>query len=86
MLLLETDYTRQSYGQILTRIEAFLESLSSGSRKMPVKKKENEQMYVLGIDSGSTSTNAVIMDQDRKSGRFLWCAPEQSPASAPKRR
>ena len=22
-------------------------------------------MYVLGIDSGSTSTNAVIMDQDR---------------------
>ena len=23
-------------------------------------------MYVLGIDSGSTSTNAVIMDQDRK--------------------
>ena len=27
MLLLETDYTKQSYGQILTRIEAFLESL-----------------------------------------------------------
>lgn len=27
MLLLETDYTRQSRGQILTRIEAFLESL-----------------------------------------------------------
>ena len=70
MLLLETDYTRQSYGQILTRIEAFLESLSSGSRKMPVKKKENEQMYVLGIDSGSTSTNAVIMDQDRKIRAF----------------
>ena len=23
-------------------------------------------MYVLGIDSGSTSTNAVIMDQNRK--------------------
>ena len=23
-------------------------------------------MYVMGIDSGSTSTNAVIMDQDRK--------------------
>ena len=77
MLLLETDYTRQSYGQILTRIEAFLESLSSGSRKMPVKKKENEQMYVLGIDSGSTSTNAVIMDQDREN-QGVFCGAHRS--------
>lgn len=65
LLLLETDYTKQSYGQILTRIEAFLESLRREVRK-PVKKMEgNSSMYVLGIDSGSTSTNAVIMDQDR---------------------
>ena len=27
-------------------------------------------MYVMGIDSGSTSTNAVIMDQDRKIRAF----------------
>ena len=27
-------------------------------------------MYVLGIDSGSTSTNAVIMDQDRQIRAF----------------
>src|SRR5699024_6717654 len=27
-------------------------------------------MYVMGIDSGSTSTNAVIMDQDRKIKAF----------------
>ncbi len=32
-LLLETDNTKQSYGQILTRIEAFLESLQSGRAK-----------------------------------------------------
>ena len=66
VLLLETDYTRQSYGQILTRIEAFLESLQP---KRPHAKKNMEgdrAMYVFGIDSGSTSTNAVIMDQDRK--------------------
>ena len=66
VLLLETDYTRQSYAQILTRIEAFLESLQP---KRPHAKKNMEgdrAMYVLGIDSGSTSTNAVIMDQDRK--------------------
>ena len=75
MLLLETDYTRQSYGQILTRIEAFLESLETGGRKTGTgrgsaraadRTEGKKQMYVLGIDSGSTSTNAVIMDQNRK--------------------
>lgn len=70
MLLLETDYTKQSYGQILTRIEAFLESLGKDAIK-PVKKMEGKNgMYVLGIDSGSTSTNAVIMDQDRNITAF----------------
>ena len=33
MLQLETDYTKQSYGQVLTRIEAFLESLAPGKRE-----------------------------------------------------
>ena len=83
MLALETDYTKQSYGQILTRIEAFLESLGqppeSAKREMSRQQdgaaqegertqgKENSgNMYVMGIDSGSTSTNAVIMDGDRK--------------------
>lgn len=83
MLLLETDNTKQSYGQILTRIEAFLESLpknkphktgqTMGAKdggpvigKKAGKNKEENKMYVLGIDSGSTSTNAVIMDENRK--------------------
>ncbi|MDO5551362.1 MAG: acyl-CoA dehydratase activase [Lachnospiraceae bacterium] len=76
LLLLETDYTRQSYGQILTRVEAFLESLqkgetgSAGKRKKIRERRENDTMYVLGVDSGSTSTNAVIMDQDRKIRAF----------------
>lgn len=70
MLLLETDYTKQSYGQILTRIEAFLESLHKDAGR-PEKKMEGKNgMYVLGIDSGSTSTNAVIMDRDRKIKAF----------------
>lgn len=70
LLLLETDYTRQSYGQILTRMEAFLESLaaSSGNHAEIMEKRQrkavNGTMYVMGIDSGSTSTNAVIMDAD----------------------
>ena len=83
VLLLETDYTRQSYGQILTRIEAFLESLQP---KRPHAKKNMEgdrAMYVLGIDSGSTSTNAVIMDQDRKIVAFsVVCTGAKSGESA----
>lgn len=84
LLLLETDYTRQSGGQIRTRIEAFLESLSSERDSVEGKtgragklrdaakrwKKGEGPMYVMGIDSGSTSTNAVIMDQDRKIKAF----------------
>lgn len=76
LLLLETDYTKQSYGQVLTRMEAFLESLAAASEthagnvEKRQRKAENGKMYVLGIDSGSTSTNAVIMDQDRNITAF----------------
>lgn len=70
MLLLETDYTRQSSGQIRTRIEAFLESLAPEKGRAEKRRKGDGAMYVMGIDSGSTSTNAVIMDQDRKIRAF----------------
>lgn len=77
LLLLETDNTTQSYGQILTRMEAFLESVqkSGNDRKKLAKQKirtsEGEKtMYVMGIDSGSTSTNAVIMDDARNIKAF----------------
>lgn len=109
LLLLETDNTSQSYGQILTRVEAFLESIQNGQtgpgwkqqkirerlkrreqavgqearetdgagsrKKQETNQRSGEQtggntMYVLGIDSGSTSTNAVIMDQDRRITAF----------------
>lgn len=70
MLLLETDYTRQSEGQVRTRIEAFLESLGAGECGPQIQKDEGRTMYVMGIDSGSTSTNAVIMDQDKKIKAF----------------
>lgn len=63
MLALETDYTKQSGGQVLTRIEAFLESVEG--RKKPGRTGGKQEMYVCGIDSGSTSTNAVIMDEKR---------------------
>ncbi len=72
LLLLETDYTRQSGGQVRTRIEAFLESLDAknGRTVRSEGQRGDKPMYVMGIDSGSTSTNAVIMDRDRKIKAF----------------
>lgn len=70
ILLLETDYTRQSGGQVRTRIEAFLESLNAGRQPRKEYRKGDGPMYVMGIDSGSTSTNAVIMDENRKIKAF----------------
>lgn len=70
ILSVETDATRQCEGQIRTRVEAFIESLKikKGAQLGHAGKKRSEDgnMYVLGIDSGSTSTNAVILDQDKK--------------------
>ena len=80
-LKIETDTTRQSEGQLATRLDAFAESLGLNSRAAgnkhgtgteSVRGKENNTMnrsgwkYVAGVDSGSTSTDVVIMDQDRK--------------------
>lgn len=70
MLLLETDYTRQSCGQVRTRLEAFLESLRQEKGERGKRMEGKNGMYVLGIDSGSTSTNAVIMDRDGKITAF----------------
>lgn len=88
VLKVETDCTSQCGGQILTRLEAFIEAIrmqkhteaaQGEDRAAAVSaKQENTSMnqeksdlkaargYVLGIDSGSTSTNAVIMDQNRQ--------------------
>lgn len=99
ILKIETDATAQCAGQILTRLEAFLESLrakkgenmlfknkrqSSESKNIPRQTADNgsnnktaaadhataasasDPVYVMGIDSGSTSTNAVILNQNRE--------------------
>ncbi|NFV11596.1 3-hydroxyacyl-ACP dehydratase [Clostridium sporogenes] len=66
ILKIETDYTNQSRGQLKTRIEAFIEKLK-GQRKTIHKTVSNidDNYYVAGIDSGSTSTNVVILDKDK---------------------
>lgn len=69
ILKIETDYTDQCEGQIRTRVEAFIESIKK-SAAVPFKKDNKSQVIphgiiTAGIDSGSTSTNVVIMD-DKK--------------------
>lgn len=70
MLKIETDFTTQGTGQILTRLQAFFEELDirSSSHK-PVYIKEDG--YFAGIDSGSTSTNAVILDSNKNIVSFF---------------
>ena len=68
MLKLETDLTKQCEGQIRTRVEAFIEALEAEKRvKMDkVEKTGNTDILVMGVDSGSTSTNAVILNGKRE--------------------
>lgn len=108
MVRIETDATSQCGGQVLTRVEAFLESLRKrkqraaesvgerdgeetcracyatgeepaprldrsdleqdrAARKTGISVEERKPvMYVMGIDSGSTSTNAVIINEKKK--------------------
>jgi len=54
---IETDFTSQSQGQVLTRIQALTEALTA-----PKETTMTEGRYFAGIDSGSTSTDAAIVD------------------------
>lgn len=77
LLKLETDFTSQSAGQLLTRIQAFAETIEGSDDMDPTKgiseearkRMESGVYYVAGIDSGSTSTDVVILDQDGKLNR-----------------
>ena len=96
ILKLETDGTRQSAGQLRTRIEAFDETLRTDAaaaaghdgqsfspapnpagekdaphapapttrKEAPMGSTPSDPRYVLGVDSGSTSTDAVVMKLD----------------------
>ena len=74
LLKIETDFTSQSAGQLSTRIQVFAETIEGADATDPGKeigKEARERMasgiyYVAGIDSGSTSTDVVILDQNGK--------------------
>ena len=63
MLKIETDGTRQSAGQLRTRLKAFDETLHGMAETSDAERaRVDGPVYVLGVDSGSTSTDAVIVD------------------------
>lgn len=62
IIRLETDFTNQSYGQLLTRLEGFAETINKTDSKR--KKINMNGKYFIGIDSGSTSTELVAVDKD----------------------
>lgn len=66
MVKIESDFTTQGAGQILTRLGAFFEGLNreevSSTGKITTR---GDKEYFAGIDSGSTSTNVVILDGNK---------------------
>ena len=68
VLKIETDATTQGAGQIRTRVEAFVEALKTGGAAKAAGRgpAKDGETYVLGVDSGSTSTNAVVLNGRRE--------------------
>lgn len=65
----ETDGTSQSAGQLKTRLAAFDETLGGAMASADTTLSNNANtvdapIYVLGLDSGSTSTDAVIINDE----------------------
>lgn len=81
VLKFETDYTRSASGQLKTRFDAFAEELRSHYQNEPgifagdrFRKREASEStvemhpdgkYYAGIDSGSASTDVVILDEKK---------------------
>jgi len=64
--VVEIDFGDSSRGQLLTRVGAFMESLK---REVPGTRGVKAGSFYVGIDSGSTTTNIVVLDQ---SGQIVF--------------
>ena len=67
VLKLETDYISDSSGQLKTRLEAFFEVMNilKNTSRQTIHRCSDTK-YFIGIDIGSTSTDAVILNSDRQ--------------------
>ncbi|WP_298021529.1 acyl-CoA dehydratase activase [uncultured Dysosmobacter sp.] len=69
ILKIESDYMPQPSGQLSTRLEAFSESLlpERSHRRTPMNKTtERAASLYAGIDSGSTTTNMVVINEKKE--------------------
>ncbi|MDD3231340.1 MAG: acyl-CoA dehydratase activase, partial [Oscillospiraceae bacterium] len=67
MLKLETDGTAGAQEQLRTRVQAFAENFREKTAPRSISVSVGtDKRYAAGIDSGSTTTNAVILDEGRK--------------------
>ena len=77
LLKIESDYTVTALGQLATRLEAFRESLGLTAQASSISSAQNRhagnpaaapagetKRYFAGIDSGSTTTNMVVLDEN----------------------
>jgi predicted CoA-substrate-specific enzyme activase len=62
VLKIETDYTPQGSAQVLTRLQAFFEGVEAPVAVPAASLRRNGTEYFAGVDSGSTTTNSVILD------------------------
>lgn len=65
MVKIETDYTPQGSAQLRTRLGAFYEELNDSPQTSFSHRSQKGKAYYAGIDSGSTTTNAVLIDQEK---------------------
>ena len=71
LLKIESDFTLQSSGQLSTRLEAFAESIQPDTLEQTIEgdtkgEKKMGKGYFAGIDSGSTSTDVVILNKEHE--------------------
>ncbi len=71
LLKIESDYMPMPQGQLSTRLEAFAESIGiqpdrkeSPAMTSSASSSTHNGTYVAGIDSGSTTTNMVVLNRD----------------------
>ena len=65
ILKIESDYMPQPAGQLSTRLEAFSESLGLLKKETVMEHTQPRAGLFAGIDSGSTTTNMVVIDRDK---------------------
>ena len=64
VLKIESDGTSQSREQLRTRLEAYAEGFAPADA--PVRKNAGGRGYFAGVDSGSTTTDVVILDREKR--------------------